>query len=130
MADNYDLIAVKGDTIRWNYFFTGTAGTTYNFVGSTLYMQVRNGYNPATLVASYSLYVQSNSVLGLPVGYTGGLSSATGGTVNMCIGSSFSNDLTPDRICKYDLRIITGQEKDTTTLLRGNIQVLSEVTNI
>ena len=130
MIDNFDVTLVKGDTARWSNFFLGvTSGVTFNFVGCTLYMQVRNGYDPSTLVASYSTYVQSNSVLGDPVGFTGGISAAPGGTVNMCLGYTYSNLLTTDRICKYDLKVLTPSQ-DLYTLLRGNIQVLSPVTDI
>lgn len=129
MIDNFDVTLVKGDTARWSNFFVGvTSGVTFNFTGCTLYMQVRNGYDPSTLVASYSLYVTSNSQLAYPNGFTGGLSSATGGTVYMCLGSSQSDFLTSDRICKYDLKVLT-PNKELYTLIRGNLQVLQSVTD-
>lgn len=130
MIDNFDVTLVKGDTARWSNFFLGvTSGVTFNFVGCTLYMQVRNGYDPSTLVASYSKYIDSNSVLSDPVGSTGGISAAIGGTVNMCLGYIYSSSLTTDRICKYDLRVLT-PSNDFYTLLRGNLQVLQPTTDI
>ena len=129
MIDNFDVTLVKGDTARWSYFFLGiTSGVTFNFIGCTLYMQVRNGYDPSTLVASYTKYIDSNSTLSDPVGFTGGLSSATGGTVTMCIGSTYSNQLATDRICKYDVKVLTPNQ-DLFTLIRGNLQVLQSVTD-
>jgi hypothetical protein len=92
-------------------------------------MQVRNGYDPSTLVASYSKYVASNAILSYPNGLTGGISSATGGTVYLCLGYTYSDDLTTDRICKYDLKVIT-PNNELHTLIRGNLQVLSSVTDI
>lgn len=130
MIDNFDVTLVKGDTARWSYFFLGlTSGVTFNFQGCTLYMQVRNGYDPSTLVASYSKYVDSNAVLSYPAGMTGGISAATGGTVYMCLGYTHSSDLAVDRICKYDLKVLT-PTKDLYTLIRGNLQVLPSVTDI
>jgi hypothetical protein len=92
-------------------------------------MQVRNGYDPSTLVASYSKYVDSNAILSYPNGLTGGISSATGGTVYLCLGHTYSDDLTTDRICKYDLKVVT-PTNELYTLIRGNLQVLSSVTDI
>lgn len=130
MIDNFDVTLVKGDTARWSNFFLGvTSGVTFNFVGCTLYLQVRNGYDPSTLVASYSKYVESEAVLNHPAGFTGGISAATGGTVYLCLGYTYSSSLTTDRICKYDLRVLT-PSNDFYTLLRGNLQVLSPVTDI
>jgi hypothetical protein len=133
MADNFDVTLVKGDTARWSYFFLGlTSGVTFNFSGTTVYMQVRNGYSPATLVASYTKHVPEGTVLSFPDGLTGGLgvgSGTTGGTCNFCIGYSFTNELTADRMCKYDFKVLD-TNNTLTTLLRGNLQVLPEVTDI
>jgi len=129
MIDNFDVTLVKGDTARWSNFFVGvTSGVTFNFIGCTLYMQVRNGYDPSTLVASYSKYITSESELSYPNGLTGGISAAVGGTVYMCLGASQSNLLTSDRICKYDLKVLT-PNKELYTLIRGNLQVLQSVTD-
>jgi hypothetical protein len=131
MIQNYDVTVVKGDTARWSYFFPGvTSGNTFNFIGCTLYMQVRTGYSPEPLVATYATNIISNTNLFYPAGITGGISAATGGTVYMCLGSSYSNSLTTDRICKYDLKVYEPNLKDLITLIQGNIQVLPEVTDI
>lgn len=130
MTETYDVILVKGDTARWSSFFAGiTSGNTFAFGGCTLTMQVRSGYETETLLASYTKYVETNDVLSYPAGFTGGISAATGGTVYLCIGSSQSSAFTTDRICKYDLKVYQPTLKDTLTLLRGNIQVLPNVTD-
>jgi len=132
MIDNFDVTLVKGDTARWSNFFLGvTSGVTFNFVGCTLHMQIRNGYNPSTLVASYTKNFPESyfdNSLVEPNGFTGGL-AVEGGTVYMCLGHSYSDYLTTDRICKYDLKVVT-TSNDQYTLLRGNLQVLPPVTNI
>lgn len=130
MAEIYDINAIKGDTVRFSYYFTNTGGSAYNFVGSTLYFQTRVGYYPATLISSYSKYVESNDVLQEPQGFTGGISSATGGTVMMCIGYTYSSNLNIERLCRYDLKIEQGSNKDLLTLLQGTIIVTPEVTKI
>lgn len=129
MATDYNIIAVKGDTIRWNPIIYDVSGSTYDFRGCTLYMQVRNGYYPATLVASYTHYVTSNAIGTGPNGYTGGISANTGGTLYLCLGSSYSQNLSVDRTCKYDVKILTQSLSDYKTLIKGNIQVLPEVTD-
>lgn len=132
MAQNADIIVVKGDTARWSAFFTGlTSGATFNFSGTTLYMQVRTGYYDEPLVAGYTQYIDANAVLNYPKGVTGGISAgATGGTVYFCLGSSFSNNLTTDRMCKYDVKVYHPVIQDLQTILRGNVQVLSNVSQI
>jgi hypothetical protein len=132
MIDNYDIIVVKGDTSRWSVFFTSlTGGNTFNFLGCTLYMQVRTGYYNEPLVAGFTQYIAAGFTLTSPIGYTGGISAgATGGTVNFCIGSSQSSYLTADRICKYDVKVTHPLYNDFQTILRGNIQVLPNVTQI
>lgn len=132
MAQNNDIIVVKGDSARWSGFFTGlTSGATFDFGGTTLYMQVRTGYYDEPLVAGYTQYIATNATLSLPRGLTGGISAAaTGGTINFCIGSSFSNNLTADRMCKYDVKVYHPAIQDLQTILRGNVQVLSNVSQI
>jgi len=132
MAQNNDIIVVKGDTARWSGFFTGlTNGSTFDFGGTTLYMQVRTGYYNEPLVVGYTQYIQTNATLAFPKGITGGISAAAaGGTVNFCIGSSFANNLTADRMCKYDVKVYHSSIQDLQTILRGNIQVLSNVSQI
>lgn len=131
MAIDHDIIVVKGDTARWTEFVYDSSGATVSYSGCTLYMQVRNGYYPADLVASYKLYVPPGTVLSYPKGLTGGISAwGTGGTLYLCIGSSQSNDLALDRTCKYDVKLQSSVLNDITTIIKGNIQVLPEVTDI
>lgn len=130
MADNQDVIAVKGDTIRWTQFFRSlTGGNTFNFQGCTLFMQVRTGYASEPLVADYTKYIAVGSTLYYPVGLTGGIQTgATGGTVYFCVGSSQSNELATDRMCKYDVKVSHPSLGDIQTILRGNLQILPNVT--
>jgi hypothetical protein len=132
MAENSDIIAVKGDSTRWSYFFGSlTGGSTFNFGGCTLFMQVRKGYYDEPLIAGYTQYIQTNNTLSYPKGVTGGISAAgTGGTVYFCIGSSFANNYTTDRMCKYDVKVQHPALEDIQTILRGNLQVLPNVSQI
>lgn len=132
MADTQDIIAVKGDTARWTAFFRSlTGGNTFNFQGCTLYMQVRTGYYAEPLVAGYTQYIPTGATLSYPKGVTGGISAGeTGGTVYFCLGSSFASNLTADRMCKYDVKVYHPSLNDLQTILRGNIQVLPNVTKI
>jgi hypothetical protein len=129
MATDYDLIVVKGDTARWQSYIYGSTGAAFDFRGCTVYMEIRNGYYPATSVASYVKYIENNATLAYPQGLTGGISAATGGTLYLCLGSSYSSSLSTDRTCKYDVRVYSPTLKDLTTILKGNIQVLPEVTD-
>lgn len=132
MATNTDIIVVKGDTSRWSGFFTGlTSGATFDFGGCTLYMQIRAGYYAEPLLAGYTQYVGPSDSLSYPKGLTGGISAAgSGGTVYFCIGSSQSNELTADRMCKYDVKVYHPSLQDLQTIIRGNVQVLSNVSQI
>jgi hypothetical protein len=130
MAKEQDITVVKGDTARWSSFiYDETTGSTFNFTDCIIYMQVRNGYNSSSLVANYSKEITQNSVLSLPNGLTGGISAATGGTLYLCIGSSYSSNLSYSRVCKYDVKVHNQSLDDFTTVLKGNIQVLPEITD-
>jgi len=130
MAKEQDITVVKGDTARWSSFiYDETTGSTFNFSQCDVYMQVRAGFYPSTLVADYSVAGATYSTLSLPNGLTGGISVAIGGTMNMCIGSSQSNQLFLSRVCKYDVRAHNRTTGDYTTVLQGNIQVLPEITD-
>jgi hypothetical protein len=130
MAKEQDITVVKGDTARWSSFiYDETTGSTFNFTDCIIYMQVRNGYNSSTLVANYSKEITQNSILSLPNGLTGGISAATGGTLYLCIGSSYSSNLSYSRVCKYDVKVHNQSLDDFTTVLKGNIQVLPEITD-
>jgi len=134
--ENYDITIVQGETARWSKFFTDPiSGNTFNFKGGydSLFLSVRTGYYPAPLVVNYTLGVLQGMTLTSPDGLTGGIgvaSGTTGGTCNFCIGWSFTNEMTTDRMCKYDFKVLDTTNNSITTLLRGNIQVLPEVTRI
>jgi hypothetical protein len=66
-----------------------------------------------------------------PYGLTGGLSaSATGGTAYVVFGSTFTSQLSGAATAKYDLQLFDPSQRDITTLVRGSIEILPEVTFI
>jgi hypothetical protein len=133
--ENYDITIIQGDTARWSKFFTDpSTGNTFIFDNAdVLYLTVRNGYYPAPLIANYVLDVENGMTLTVPDGFTGGIGVATGttgGTCNFCVGWSFTNEMSTDRMCKYDFKVLDTANQTMTTLLRGNIQVLPVVNRI
>lgn len=133
--ENYDITIVQGETARWSKFFTDPiSGNTFIFDSAdVLHLSVRSGYYPAPLIVNYIKGVQNGMTLTTPGGFTGGIgvgTGTTGGTCNFCIGWSFTNEMTTDRMCKYDFKVLDTTNSSITTLLRGNIQVLPEVTKI
>ena len=133
MANNYDLSIVQGDTLRWSMYLTGDGGTAYNLGGATLSMQVRKGYYPSALLVSYSSYISpaGNSNINYPEGYVGGLSaSATGGTIYISIGATYTGLLSSDSTSKYDIQIIHPTTNMVLTILRGAITGIPEVTKL
>lgn len=132
MAENFDTSFVQGDTVKWSMYFTGQGGTAYNLSGCTLSMQVRRGYYPSTLISSYSSYVpQGTTYSSYPEGIVGGLSaSATGGTLYVSFGATYTSKLPTDTTSKYDLQVINPNGNTVTTILRGSFTVLPEVTRL
>ena len=133
MASNYDLSIVQGDTLRWSMYLTGDGGTAYNLGGATLSMQVRKGYYPSSLLVSYSSYISpaGNSYINYPDGYVGGLSaSATGGTIYISIGATYTGLLSTDTTSKYDIQVIHPNTNMVLTILRGAITGIPEVTKL
>jgi len=131
MNQNYDFQMVQGDSYRWSMYLDD-GGTAYNLTGCTLTMQLRKGYYPSALVASYVTYVPAGFTnASMPEGLIGGLSaSATGGTIYVSIGATYTSQLTPGSTPKYDIQILNPDGNTVTTLLRGSIQILDEVTRI
>lgn len=133
MASNYDLSIVQGDTLRWSMYLTGDGGTAYNLSGATLSMQVRRGYYPSTLLASYSSYILPGGNINstYPEGFVGGLSgSATGGTIYISVGATYTSLLSSDSTSKYDIQIIHPTTNMVLTILRGAITGIPEVTKL
>jgi hypothetical protein len=61
----------------------------------------------------------------------GGLSAAaTGGTIYIAIGASYTSQLSPESVSKYDIQVVNPTGSVVTTILRGSITVLPEVTRI
>lgn len=132
MAESFDTAFVQGDTVKWSLYFTDQGGTAYNLSGCTLSMQIRKGYYPSSLISSYSAYVPAgNTSSSFPEGIIGGLSaSATGGTLFVCIGATYTSKLPYDTTSKYDLQVINPNGNTVTTILRGSLTVLPEVTRL
>jgi hypothetical protein len=130
MSNNYDVSIVQGDTLRWSMYLNGPGGTAYNLGGSTLSLSVRKGYYPSTLIASYTINVPVGSTLwSSPEGIIGGISAAaTGGTIYIAIGATYTAKLPYEQVAKYDIQMISATEQKVTTILRGNIEVIPEVT--
>lgn len=132
MASNYDVSIVQGDTLRWSMYLTGPGGTAYNLGGSTLSLSVRKGYYPSTLVTSYEINVPVGStVYSQPDGLVGGISAAaTGGTIYIAIGATYTAKLPNEQVAKYDIQMISPTTNNVVTILRGNIEVIPEVTRL
>lgn len=132
MPSSYDLTVVQGDTVRWAMYLKDQGGTAYNLSGCTLSMQFRKGYYPASLVSSYSTHVPSGtSNVGTPEGIIGGLSaSATGGTIYIALGSTYTGQFSSEATGKYDIQILNPTGNTVTTILRGSITILPEVTRL
>ena len=129
MADSYDPTVIRGDTLRWTMTLLDSSGATYALAGSTLAMQVRSGFFPSKLVASYELGVTSGSQISALDGITGGISAnATTGLISVCIGSNYTEKFPPYTNVFYDIEQQISSSKNTTTLLRGRINTVLDVT--
>jgi hypothetical protein len=114
-------------------FLTGIGGTAYNLAGCTLSMQVRKSYYPSTLISSYSCYIPSGRTLvSPPDGFIGGLTAtATGGTIYISVGATYTSLLSSEQTAKYDIQLVNSNDNNNvTTLLRGSIEVIPEVTKL
>jgi hypothetical protein len=114
-------------------YLTGVGGTAYNLGGCTLSMQVRRSYYPSTLMASYSCYVPAGrTYISPPDGLIGGLSaSATGGTIYIAVGATYTALMSSEQSAKYDIQLINSNDNNNvTTLLRGSVEVIPEVTKL
>ena len=132
MASNFDVSIVQGDTLKWAMYLKETGGTAYDLGGCTLSMQVRRSYNPTTLISSYTINVPIGATMaGSPQGLIGGLSaSAIGGTIYVSIGSTYTGNFSSEANAKYDIQLTNPRGNDTTTIVRGSISVLPEVTRL
>jgi hypothetical protein len=114
-------------------YLTGVGGTAYNLGGCTLSMQVRKSYSPSTLISSYSCYIPAGrTMISPPDGVLGGISaSATGGTIYIAVGATYTSLLSYEQSAKYDIQLINSSDNNNvTTLLRGSIDVIPEVTKL
>jgi hypothetical protein len=130
MAIHYDISVVKGDTVRWSQFFFNSSGSTFDFRGCTLHMQVKlGGYHSSKLISSYSRYIDPFKNFVEPFGYTGGITAKNTGTAYFCLGSCYSNQLTTSRPYNYDVKVEVPGKLGVTTIIRGNIYALPNATN-
>jgi hypothetical protein len=127
MENIYDPNVVLGDTLRWSMAIKNSAGSSYDLTGSTLSMQIRSGYYPSSVLVSYSTGITAGTIISIPEGSTGGLAAATGGSVNICVGSNYTKNFPPYTQIFYDLQQISSGG-DTITLLRGKINTILDVT--
>ena len=132
MSGIYDTSVVQGDTLKWAMYLKEQGGTAYNLTGCTLSMQLRKGYYPATLVATYSTYVpEGTSNVDFTNGLIGGISaSATGGTLYISFGATYTSQLSSDSTSKYDIQLVSPATNNVMTILRGSVSVLPEVTRL
>ena len=129
MVEPYDLNVIIGDTLRWSASFKNSAGNSYNLTGATLSLQIRNGYAPSKIFASYTFGVTSGSALNQANGVLGGISTtATGGVANICIGSTYTSQFPPYTNVFYDLQASNVSNGDTITLALGAIKPTPNVT--
>lgn len=129
MVEPYDLNAIVGDTLRWSVSFTNSSGNSYNLTGATLSLQVRSGFYPSKLIASYTLGVTAGSTLSSPSGIIGGISTTpSGGVANLCVGSTYTSQFPVYTNVFYDLQASGIVNNDTVTLARGAIKPTPNVT--
>lgn len=130
MADTYDPTVVRGDTLRWQMALQDASGISYDLTGATLSFQVRKSYYPSAVLFQTSLYVSAGNTLYTVNGVCGGLSAtATGGLCNVCVGSSSTISFSPYANPTYDIQAVFPNNSGVTTLLRGSINVLPDVTH-
>jgi hypothetical protein len=131
MSANYDFSLIQGDSYKWAMYLDD-GGTAYNLSGCTLSMQLRKGYYPSTLVTTYTINVPRGfTAASMPEGIFGGLcASASGGTIYVSLGATYTGQLTPNSTPKYDIQIVNPNGNTVTTILRGNIEILDEVTRL
>lgn len=126
MSDTFDPTIIQGDTLRFQLALTDSNGITYDLTGSTLSIEVRKSYAPnGTLVFSASVYPTAGSTLYTPDGISGGISAtATGGYVNVAVGSTYSKDFPPYTGVFYGVKVEKPASAGIVTLVRGRVEVL------
>lgn len=132
MDNTFDITVIQGDTYKWAMYLKDVGGTAYNLSGCTLTMQIRKGYYPAPLIATYTTSIPAGTTLAqMPEGIFGGLSgSAIGGTIYVAIGSTYSGQLNSSFTSRYDIQLQNSLDNNVITLLRGAIQTANEVTRL
>jgi hypothetical protein len=97
--------------------------------GATLSLQIRNGYAPSKIFASYTFGVTAGSTLSQANGILGGISTTpNGGVANLCIGSTYTKQFPPYTNVFYDLQASNVSNGDTITLALGAIKPTPNVT--
>jgi hypothetical protein len=129
MDDIYNPTAIKGDTITWAMNLKGPTGGIYDIGGCTLSMQVRKSYHPSGLIVSYVYYIEPGSTFTGIDGITGGISATPSqGMVYVTIGSDYTINFSSYTPSFYDMQLEYPNNAGITTLLRGIIDILPDVT--
>lgn len=128
MANSYDTSVIRGDTLRWTFNWSNELGSTFDLSGSTLYMAIGRSYDNSSLLLSYTINVQAGSTAVSPKGFTGGISSgATGGTLFVCVGSTYTQLFPLYTSVFYDIQATIASTQDIITLQNGQINILPDV---
>jgi hypothetical protein len=107
----------------------GPTGAIYDIGGCTLSMQVRKSYHPSGLIVSYVYYIEPGSTFTGIDGVTGGLSATPSqGMVYVTIGSDYTINFSSYTPSFYDMQLEYPNNAGITTLLRGIIDILPDVT--
>jgi hypothetical protein len=128
MAEPYDTTVIRGDTLRWTFNWSSLLGQTFDMSGSTLYMAVGRSFDNTSLLVNYEVNVVAGSTAVSPQGFTGGISSgATGGTLFVCVGSTYTQRFPLYTSVFYDIQLTKASNKDVLTLQNGQITILPDV---
>ncbi len=128
MAESYDTTVIRGDTLRWTLNWSGLLGSTFNLTGSTLSMSIGKSYDNPSLLVSYEQNVSAGETAISPKGFTGGISSgATGGTMFICVGSTYTKQFPLYSSVFYDIQVTKASTQDVVTIQNGQINILPDV---
>jgi hypothetical protein len=129
MSNNYSPNVIKGDTITWAMGFSGPTGGAYNLSGMTFTMEVRRTYYPGKEILKYVLGVTSGSQFLAVDGITGGL-ALTGltGILYITVGSNYTKQFPPYVPVFYDIQMQYPNNGGITTVLRGTLNTILDVT--
>jgi len=91
-------------------------------------MAIGRSYDNTSLLVTYSVNVLAGSTAVSPKGFTGGISSgATGGTLFVCVGSTYTQQFPLYTSVFYDIQATIANTQDIVTLQNGQINILPDV---